>query len=301
MAGLLRSILRAVLGAGVLSLAIGTAAAQGVRPAGATELQNRYAALRPQLEKNAYGGPIYIESAEGSRSSRGDIYAVLNSPFAAVNAALADPAHWCDVLILHLNTKLCRSGTAGGTTQLDLRIGKKFDQPLVDAPSVVFSWRALPQAADFLNVQLDAQDGPFDTHDYRIMLEAVPLDGGRTFLHLGYSFEYGTASHLALHLYLATIGRSKVGFSTLVARPGAEPELVGGVRGMVERNTMRYYLAIEAYLGALSAPPAQQLDKRLQAWFDATEKFPRQLHELDRTTYLEMKHREYRRQQAGQQ
>jgi hypothetical protein len=71
------------------------------------------------------------------------------------------------------------------------------------------------------------------------------------------------------------------------------------VRGMVERNTMRYYLAIEAYLGGLSAPPAQQLDKRLQAWFDATEKYPRQLHELDRSDYLDMKRREYRRQQAG--
>jgi hypothetical protein len=84
------------------------------------------------------------------------------------------------------------------------------------------------------------------------------------------------------------------------AAPGAEPQYIGGVRGMVERNTMRYYLAIEAYLGALAAPPAAQLERRLQAWFDATEKYPRQLRELDRAAYLEMKQREYRRQQAAQ-
>jgi len=62
----------------------------------------------------------------------------------------------------------------------------------------------------------------------------------------------------------------------------------------VERNAMRYYLAIDAYLGALSAPPAQQQDRRLQAWFDATEKYPLQLRDPDRATYLEMKRDELR-------
>jgi hypothetical protein len=300
MAGLFHSIARAFLVAGALLLLAESAAAQGLRPSTPAELRNRYLQLRPQLEKNAYRGPLYIESAEASHSSQGDVYAVLNAPFGTVSAALGDPAHWCDVMILHLNTKFCRSRTAAGAVQLELRIGKKYDQPLMDAPRVLFAWRALPQVPDFLNVQLDAPDGPFDTRDYRILLEAVPLDAEHTFMRLGYSFEYGTASHLALHLYLATIGRSKVGFSTLPTGAGAEPEYVGGVRGMVERNTMRYYLAIEAYLGALSAPPAVQMERRFQAWFDATEKYPRQLRELDRATYLEMKRNEYRRQQAAQ-
>ena len=68
-----------------------------------------------------------------------------------------------------------------------------------------------------------------------------------------------------------------------------------GVRGAVERNTMRYYLAIDAYLDGLSAPPADQLEKRLQTWFTATEKYPRQLHEIDRATYLDMKRSQLRR------
>jgi hypothetical protein len=67
----------------------------------------------------------------------------------------------------------------------------------------------------------------------------------------------------------------------------------------VERNTMRYYLAIEAYLGALSAPPAAQLEQRLQDWFDATERFSRQLHELEKDEYLTMKRKEVLRQQAA--
>jgi hypothetical protein len=300
MASLSHNLARAALLAASLLLVVEAAGAQGLRPSSPSELRSRHAALRPQLEKNAYGGPIYIESTEASRSSQGDVYAVLKAPFPTVSAALGDPDHWCEVMILHLNTKLCRKQAAGDAVQLDLRIGKKYDQPLADAPKVSFAWHSPPPAADLLTVQLDAPDGPFDTHDYRILLEAVPLDGERTFMHLGYSFQYGAASHMALHLYLATVGRSKVGFSTVAGSPGAAPEYIDGVRGMVERNTMRYYLAIEAYLGALSAPPAVRMDKRFQAWFDATEKYPRQLRELDRATYLEMKQKEYRRQQAAQ-
>ncbi|MDP3827951.1 MAG: hypothetical protein Q8Q74_15470, partial [Polaromonas sp.] len=81
---------------------------------------------------------------------------------------------------------------------------------------------------------------------------------------------------------------------------GGEKTYVDGLRGAVERNTMRYYLAIDAYMASLSAPPADQLEKRLQQWFDATERYPRQLHEIERTAYLTMKRSEHRRQQAAE-
>jgi hypothetical protein len=70
------------------------------------------------------------------------------------------------------------------------------------------------------------------------------------------------------------------------------------MRGLVERNTMRYYLAVEAFLGALSAPPQARVEKSLSDWFAAIERYPRQLHELERGEYLDMKRREYSRQQA---
>jgi hypothetical protein len=70
------------------------------------------------------------------------------------------------------------------------------------------------------------------------------------------------------------------------------------MRGVAERNTMRYYLAIDAYLDSLAAPADQQVEKRLVSWFDATEKYPRQLHELTRDEYLHMKRDEVQRQTA---
>jgi hypothetical protein len=61
---------------------------------------------------------------------------------------------------------------------------------------------------------------------------------------------------------------------------------------------MRYYLAIDAHLNSLSAPPREQLDTRLRDWFVSTERYPRQLHEMDELEYLSMKRREYERQRA---
>jgi hypothetical protein len=71
------------------------------------------------------------------------------------------------------------------------------------------------------------------------------------------------------------------------------------MRGVVERNTMRYYLAIEAYLGALSAPAREQLEKRLNDWHAGVERYPMQLHELERGEYFDMKRKEVKRQQAS--
>jgi hypothetical protein len=149
-------------------------------------------------------------------------------------------------------------------------------------------------------VELTAATGPLSTKDYRIVLEAIPVGDDRTFIHLTYAYGYGTAGRLAMKAYLATIGSDKVGFSTTRDPSTNETRYIGGVRGLVERNTMRYYLAIEAYLDALSSPPNARLDKRLAEWFDATEQYPRQLHEVSRADYMQMKHNEYQRQQTAQ-
>jgi hypothetical protein len=55
---------------------------------------------------------------------------------------------------------------------------------------------------------------------------------------------------------------------------------------------MRYFLAIEAYLHSLSAPPGSRREARIAQWFDTTERYPRQLHEMERDDYVAMKRRE---------
>jgi hypothetical protein len=53
------------------------------------------------------------------------------------------------------------------------------------------------------------------TKNYNIALEFIPLEGERTFLHVRYSYGYGVLAGLAMRIYLATSGQSKVGFTTV--------------------------------------------------------------------------------------
>ena len=102
-----------------------------------------------------------------------------------------------------------------------------------------------------------------------------------------------------MQAYLLTAGSEKVGFTRTASGSGSQPVYIGGVRAAVERNTMRYYLAIDAYLGALSTPQNQQVETRLKNWFSSTEQYAVQLHEIDLETYLDMKRKEYLRMQKS--
>ena len=264
----------------------------------AASLRAKYDGLQNRLSHNQFQRPLYLDSSETSDSVTGDIYARINYPFATVRAALNNPGDWCDILILHVNTKYCRASSGNQGAVLNVSIGKKYDEPLEKAYRVDFAYRVAAQTANYLQVRLNADVGPFSTRDYRIVLEAVPVETGRTFIHFSYSYTYGLVGRLALQVYLATIGRSKVGFAVVGTRPDGQPLHIGGLRGLVERNTMRYYLAIEAFLGAVSAPPQERLEKRLREWFAAIERYPRQLHEMEQGEYLDMKRKEYLRQQS---
>ena len=96
--------------------------------------------------------------------------------------------------------------------------------------------------------------------------------------------------------YLATVGRDKVGFTVVGVGADGEPRYVGGTRGAVERNTMRYYLAIEAFLGTLAFPPELRSEKCFLAWFAAIERYPRQLREIGLADYLVTKRAQRARQ-----
>lgn len=270
----------------------------------AADLRAQYQNLAQQLAHNAFHRPLYLDSSEAQNALKGDIYAVLDYPFATVNGALNDPAqgaaNWCDVLILHLNIKYCHASTGSNGSTLSVNLGKKTEEELSSTFRVTFNYRPDVSRSDYFKVDLNADKGPMSTKDYRIVLEAVALDSKRTFIHLTYSYGYGTAGRLAMKTYLATIGSDKVGFSTKSGANDAQGEYIGGVRGLTERNTMRYYLAIDAYLGSLAAPADKRVEQRFASWFDATEQYPRQLHEVERDDYLQMKRHEYQRQQTAQ-
>ena len=279
----------------------GTVHAQGD---GAAALLDKHTALAQPLARNPFGRPLVLESQEANNRVTGHAYAVLDFPFNTVSGQFKNPHQWCEVMILHLNTKYCRaSGPApanapltGGET-LKVTIGKKTPQTLNDATSLSFQFKLAEATSNYMAVNLSAGEGPVGTSDYRMTLQAAALPSGKTFVHLSYAYSYGMAGKMAMQGYLSTIGRSKVGFTPVASKDGGNG-FVGGMRGTVERNTMRYYLAMEALMVSLQVPAAEQQTKRLDYWFAATEQYPEQLHEIERSSYMAMKRAELQRQQG---
>ncbi|HEY9237415.1 MAG TPA: hypothetical protein VIP10_01135 [Burkholderiaceae bacterium] len=279
-----------------LVLTLGLALIAPAHAQDAAGLKARHDALKDKLANNPFQRPLVLESAQSSGDLKGDVYAVVEQPFGVVGPALQGMNHWCELLILHLNVKGCTFSGKPPAEVLSLVVGRKFDQPLEDGHKVDFAYSTPAASADYLRVQMSADSGPMGTRNYRLALEAIPLDDKRSFVHMSYAYGYGTAARLAMQAYLGTAGRDKVGFSVTGKGDDGKPIYIDGVRGVVERNTMRYYLAIEAYLRALGS---ERQEKRLRDWFDATERHARQLHEIERDDYLKMKRNEIQRQRAA--
>ena len=245
-----------------------------------------YAASVERLRDSPFGRPLWIASTEADGRLEGEIRAIVEHSFTEVEA-LTDPAHWCELLTLLPNIRQCRA--AADDRQLTLWFERRFDEPPADTHPVRFDMRTRALRGAHLEVVLQAPKGPLGTSDYRVELGAVPVDKERVFLRVRYGYAYRLSARLAAGGYLATRGRDKVGFTVVASDDAGAPEYIGGLRGAVERNAMRLYLAIDAYLDALNASVAQRRDRSLRTWLDAIARYPRQLAEADRSAYLEAK------------
>jgi hypothetical protein len=267
-----------------------TAAPAATHPAGSAQsLRTSYLEMQAEMESNAFGKPLRLESSEGAGTLAGDIHAVIDAPFPLVAAALGTSRNWCEILMLHPNVEQCSGSeqSRGGDATISIDLGRAL-------LPMTLSYRIAAAEQDYLHLKLEADRGPIGTTNYRIELEAAPIDARRSILRLTFSHGYGTAARLAMQAYLRTLGRSKVGFTQLGTDGGGRARYVGDLRGALERNAMRYYLAIEAYLHSLSASPSEQREARLNAWYSSTQRFALQLHED--AEYLDAKRRQLAKQ-----
>jgi len=251
-------------------------------------LRTAWSQLADSRQGAAFKEPLHLASAEASGALRGTLYAVVDRPSRDVQAALSRPDGWCAVLILDPNVHGCRSQAE----RIDVIFGEA-------KTPVVFSFRPGAVADDYLQVRLTAEQGPMGTRDYAIAFEASPLDASRTIVHLAFSQSLSWMSRMAMTAYFNTVGRGKVGFTVTDRDADGHPVYVSDLRGGVERNLMRQYFAVLAYLDSLSAPREQQADRRVRTWLAHTERYPLQLHE--EANYFARKAPEVRRQQTVDQ
>lgn len=247
----------------------------------AGSLRSRHAALRQQLAASPLGRSVHVESDTSGNAHRGEIYAVIERPFGEVAAALRSPGHWCEMLMLQVNIKHCEAGET-----ISAFITRRPRDAVESAHRIDFKVD-VAASADYLRVALGSRGGAMGTRDNELRLQAAPLDSRRTFMHMSYGYVLGSMARSALETYLATSGRDKVGFSVVGQAADGKPVYIDGARGVIERNAMRYYLAIEAFIES-----PNELEPRLRKWYAAIERYPQLREEVGADEYVEMKRRE---------
>ena len=283
-------VLAAVCGAAP-QVSAACCAGPGMSPE-ATALRSKHESLRGAFANSPFKRALVVQSSEANEELKGEVYAIVDHPFNTTVQVLQDKSRWCEVVMLHQNVKRCRAGAETPKDRMAIVVGRKAQHTPEQGYKMDFTFNVEALTADYVRVQMSAREGPMSTRDHRVTLQAAPLDAQRSFIHLSYGYSFGGMARMATQAYMTTAGRDKVGFTVTGKTKEGDPVFINGVRGMVERNAMRYFLAIEAYFGAMSAPSAQQQEKRLQDWFALTEQHPRQLHEMERDEYLAIKRRE---------
>lgn len=258
-----------------------------------SEMQHTYQKLQPALANNVFGLPVSIQSSDQKHTMLGVVYGVIDHPFLEVKRALASAQAWCDIVPQHLNVKACTFERLDNHCQVTFYSGRKFYENAEDVYKLPYRFDVTLNEDTYFQTTLTAAKGPMGTSDYRIEVEAIPINAQTTFLHFSYAYHYNFLTTLSMQTYLATLGSGKIGFSVTGTDSQGKPVYVDGIRGIIERNTIRYYFSIQSYLDTLQLEPAKRFPARINKWFELTERFPLQLHEMDKKDYLEYKQHEH--------
>lgn len=211
-------------------------------------------------------------------------------PFELFAERLSMVSEWCEFVPLHLNIKACKFDVKDGQTRLGFYVGVKGHLTPDEADLLVLDFDAKVEDSVLL-IEFTSESGPYGSSDIAFEFRAIEGDGG-VYLEFDLASRPGLMEGLA-KLYLATVARNKVGFSVVGKTWTGDIKYVGGQRGGSERNIVRYLLAIQTYFETLDIKPEdERYRQRLEHWFDYTEKYKRQLHEMDKETYMSIKLRE---------
>jgi hypothetical protein len=294
-----RLVVRIIIGLAAF-FAVGPALADDNPQPGEEVLQEVYGRNIARLETSPFGIPLYLDSFEQGDRVHVDVYGIFAYPFSSVSSVLKEPANWCDIVALHPNVKACTYRNLEDAWQLTFYLGRKTFQPPQDARQVIYHFRDLERGRGYLDIALTAAVGPLGTKDHQLKFEALPLDGAKTFVHVTYAYKNSAFLSLAEKVYFSTRGRDKVGFTVAGTDQRGKPVYITGPRGAIERNAVRYYFAIQAVMDSLPYPEKSRFNIRTSKWFDLTNRYPRQLFELEKSDYLSFKKKEYEHQLALQ-
>jgi len=242
-----------------------------------------------------------ITSLMENNISTGHAYSILEHSYSDIVSLLNSAENWCIAVIVNVNIKTCTyEHETADLKYLNLYVEDEHYVKPKNAYHIRYRYASFPQIKDYLYVKMDAKEGPYDTGDYLFIVEVIPLEENRSFIHLAYSAHFGLISRILLNTYLATIGRNKFGFTVVDQKKDGSPKYITGIKAIMERNTARYLLAFQSYLETLRISPENRLMTSLYRWHYYTKLFRPQLYELNEADYLSNKQKEFENQKELQ-
>ncbi len=253
-------------------------------------------ALVKWLATNQSGVEFYTESVPIEGGAETEIALIVDGiEIDEASETLTGPGAWCEVLFLHLNVKSCVYGMSEDGRWLRMYMGRKFYQDPKKAKQIELQFDSGITDDNVSWVTLTADEGPFNTSDYYVGLFAIDAENG-TYAQIRSSQKTGGAATAAVNLYFNTLARNKVGFSVVGTDSKGNPKYSVGSQAALERNVVRYLLALRIFMQTHTVDGAEGMRTRTELWYDATDRYAEQLYEVDRDDYLRDKEKEYRHQ-----
>ena len=257
---------------------------------GNQQMRERFAAFQQHRLTDAAEVPFEVNSSSQGQRYIAEVLGLYQGlSFADLSKLLRQRKHWCGLVFLHPNVKSCAYNSDNGPDQITVYVGKKKYQTPSQAVSFTFNFETALEP-ESITVLLHAKSGPLGTRDYVSIFQAIEVPEG-VFGRWHLDQKLGNAGAL-INIYYKTLGRRKVGFTPIGVNSSGETKYVGGLRGAIERNFMRYYLAMKVFLETWQLPSEERFEARIEDWFQQSEQYPRQLRDLSRDEYLNSKRKE---------
>ena len=250
-----------------------------------------YQELQEAARRGPFGFPLHLHSEERQGLLSAEVLGIMDHPLQAFGAAVTEPASWCEFVPLNLNIKGCTIQWDTKEALLTLYIGGKGYLSPEAASRQPYRFLVPARQPEYVAVSLSALQGLMGTKAHQLEFEAASV-ADKTVVALRSSYEQSAASKLATVIYLATTGRDKIGFSRERIGPDGQAAFVKGAQGIIERNLMRYYLVLKAFLDTQALPDSRRFEARIRTVYELMERYPAQLHEMERAEYLDVKRRE---------
>ena len=285
-------VLVGVLSISTLAAPVAGSEAENATQTGITvraEMERNYVAYRSIIAESDL--PFVLESLDENGEIRASVQTFLPGiSFDLFSSRLSEISQWCEFIPLHLNIKACGYSGETDSSQLGFYIGAKGYMAPDEAQLLILKV-AVQNEEDVLRIGFTAPKGPFGSSNYNFDFRAIGADDG-VYLEFDLSSRPGLVSSLA-KIYFATVASGKVGFSTVSKGRSGKIRYVRGQRGGAERNIVRYLLSIQTYFATIDQEgQTDGYENRLERWFDLTQEHERQLYEMSRETYLDIKIRE---------